>query len=994
MVEDSDDNNFNDSKTIFLVDGKIPVLSKGTKLFLLNIRGLVNKMDSLRHLISNNSVDIFCLNETFCDSTITDNELLIDGLRIERKDRTRTGGGVAIYINEKITYFRRHEFEDNSIEMICLQVHLPYQKACIIFCIYRPPSSDSSFYDKLESVLERTNCLHSSTHEIFILGDLNCDYLNSSKFSKLDSVLRSFNFTQFITKPTRVTNTSETLIDIISTTNIENISEHGCIHTSLSDHFLVYAIHKIHPKCKSNLGHKLISFRSFKNFDNNEFRSMLTNAPLSRMESVDRSNPNVNDYLLEWTTIIIGILNSLVPKKQLRVRKESVPWINADLRSLMTRRDRLHRKFISAKRTNNNNGDVVTKECNQLWSEYKSLRNQVNNVFIQNKREYFKREIKNNQGNPKGMWKCLRSLIPKMRKDLPRSLHLDGHSFDNDISIANAFNDYLIQINISDLQDDGSATNPPNVASIDPGSSVNPFEFDEIYSDTVKKIINNLDASKATGLDEISAKLIKNAGDVILPSITKLMNLSLSTGTYPEEWKHSKILPLHKKGDVNAIKNYRPISILPVLSKILERIVHKQLHDYLVSNDVLSNAQFGFRPGHTTASALGALTDTWLRAIDDGQIVGALFVDLKRAFDTVDSSILLDKLKKIGLSSSAISWFRSYLTNRKQQVSIRQTLSNERYLSVGVPQGSILGPLLFLIYIDDVVQVLKQSNVIMYADDTTLYVVGSSYNELQITLQHELNVLGNWIRTNKLQLNVDKTKLMIIGSKQKLNSCHDNDISITYNGIEIEHCASFKCLGVVIDKHLLWHDHVNSVCRKIYAGLAMLKRIRPFVEDDTLKLLYSCLIQSQMDYCCEIWGDRFNTHIERITKLQKRAARLILMCNIYTPSKDLFSRLRWQPFTQRIVYFRAVFVYKCLNNISARYYDDYFHEISETHTINTRQSSRHDLAIPKYRTEYFTHSLSFLCPKLWNDLPVALRELTSLSTFKLHLKLHLTSNQA
>ena len=496
------------------------------------------------------------------------------------------------------------------------------------------------------------------------------------------------------------------------------------------------------------------------------------------------------------------------------------------------------------------------------------------------------------------MWKCLRSLIPKSRVALPNTLHLNGQSYQDDILISNIFNDYLIKINSNNLEHN----DVNNIIDTDPiKSNVNNqqnksadsskvFEFGQVDCDLVKKIILNLDISKSSGVDDISAKLIKHAGNEVVNTLTELVNLSLNQGKFPYKWKHAKIFPLFKIGDFNSMTTYRPISILPVVSKVMERIVHKQLYDYLVNNNVLSEAQFGFRPCHSTASALGALTESWLRSIDEGLIIGALFIDLRRAFDTVDSSILLIKLQKLGMSNNALSWFKSYLTNRKQHVVVREANSSTRSINLGVPQGSILGPLLFLIYIDDIIKVLKEGNVIMYADDTTLYVTGSSLNEMQAKLQNDLNSIHKWILDNKLSLNTDKTKFIVVGSKQKINSCNDSTVSITYDGEIIEQCKSIKCLGVMIDQYLHWHEQVNLVCRKVFAGLAMLKRIRPFVENETLKLLYNCLIQSQIDYCCEIWGNIFNIQTERI-QLQKRAARMILKCSMYTRSKEMFSEL-------------------------------------------------------------------------------------------------------
>ena len=276
----------------------------------------------------------------------------------------------------------------------------------------------------------------------------------------------------------------------------------------------------------------------------------------------------------------------------------------------------------------------------------------------------------------------------------------------------------------------------------------------------------------------------------------------------------------------------------------------------------------------------------------------------------------------------------------------------------------------------------------MYADDTTLYVSGTCLDDniIQTRLQHDVNALKQWIKENKLHLNVDKTKLMIIGSKQRLHSINAESIHILYDGKEIERCTSIKCLGIIIDENLLWHDQVNSVCKKVFAGLALLKRIRQFVNDNTLKLLYLCIVQSQMDYCCEVWGNRFNMHTERITKLQKRAARLILNCNMYTSSKELFLRLNLLPFYQRVQYFRCLFVYKCINNISSDFYVDVFKPVSEIHDRNTRFSCNNNLAIPKCRTEYFSHSLRCSGSILWNRLSNECRQACSLGSFKISLK--------
>ena len=281
---------------------------------------------------------------------------------------------------------------------------------------------------------------------------------------------------------------------------------------------------------------------------------------------------------------------------------------------------------------------------------------------------------------------------------MPNSFKVDDILFEDNEAIANVFNDYFIESNIFVDEIDVSInehefnynlthTIPVHVYETQ-GADI--FEFEIVSQDTVMKLLSNLDTNKSVGLDGIGASFLRNAKEEISSNLTKLINMSLNSGIYPIDWKSAMVKPLFKKGDMQSIINYRPISVLPVVSKIIEKIVHKQLYDYLSSHKVLNDSQFGFRPGHSTSSALGSMTDNWLRAIDDGQIIGSIFIDLRRAFDTVDTKLLLIKLHKISCSEITIKWFDSYLNNRIQRVAVRDSLSNERPLSLGVPQGSIL----------------------------------------------------------------------------------------------------------------------------------------------------------------------------------------------------------------------------------------------------------------------------------------------------------------
>ena len=889
----------------------------------------------------------------------------------ERKDRTRSGGGVLIYISNKYRYSRRNDLECHDLEMICIQIHLNFQRDILVICVYRPPTSGMIFFDKLDQALEVIQTSSNlGRNEIFLLGDLNCDFVSpvqTSMVKKLKFITNSFNLVQLINTPTRVTDQSSTTIDVIFSSNPENVIEHGCIHCSLSDHFMVYVIRKLSKKTTEG---KKLTTRSFKNFKEDEFNELLKQV---NWKDVVTNERNIDDNWKTWKNNFLSVLNTLAPIKQIRVRDKSYPWITSDIRRLMTRRDMCLKKAIKSK-------------CNVIWSDYRRLRNEVNSVLRRSKCSFFRNEISRCSNDPKSMWKCLKMLLPKQNMACLDFIQCNGIDVKGNFDIANTFNNYFVDLNKTD-----NNTCIMNSAELDSTTECNSrdlFDFTLIDDDVILRELSRLDESKSVGLDGIAAKPLKIAKESVVTSIKDLVNQSLNEGTFITEWKSAKVIPLHKKGDVNDVKNYRPISVLSAASKIVERIVHKQFYDYLLKHSILSKAQFGFRPGHSTGAALASLTHPWHCAIDIGHIVCAIYVDLRRAFDTVQIYILLCKLRSVGCSEKVLRWFKSYLCERSQNVSFNDVLSDMRNTFAGVPQGSILGPLLFLIMINDLPNVLKNCKLTMYADDTTLYLCGKDQVELQNKMQEDLDRVGVWLKCNKLNLNIDKTNFMIIGTKQRImvHDTGDDPISIKFDGKELTRVRSTKCLGVMIDENLTWHEHIDYVCRKVIASLSMLRRVRSFLGERDLTLLYNCLIQSQLDYCCEVWGLRFDTHIHKLEVLQKRAARMILNASFYTPSIDLFKRLNILPFHKRVMYFRCIFIYKCINDLSADFFKDTFLNVSSTHAINTRYSTNGNLVLPKCNTECFKRSFIYAAINSWNSLPNDFKGIQSVSSFKGELK--------
>ena len=398
------------------------------------------------------------------------------------------------------------------------------------------------------------------------------------------------------------------------------------------------------------------------------------------------------------------------------------------------------------------------------------------------------------------------------------------------------------------------------------------FSLQETTSEDICNLIRRMPTNKASGIDGISARLLKEAAPTVSRTLADIINMSLTKGIFPSDWKQANITPIHKEGSKTDPNNYRPISILSTVSKIIEKIVSKQVYDYLNSNEILNKFQSGFRPLHSTVTALLDATNDWYLNIDDGQINAVLFLDLKKAFDTVDHTILLKKLKHYGLDNSALKWFESYLSDRKQVTTIANNTSHFCHIKCGVPQGSTLGPLLFLIYINDLPNCKLVAKTRLYADDSNLTFSAKNVIEVQELINKDLQKVHVWLRANKLTLNVSKTKYMLMGTRQKISSIPSEPV-IKINSENILRVNKYKSLGVTLDETLSWDKHIAEIFKKVSKGLGALKRIRPYVPQSTLVTVYNTIILPYFDYCSTVWGSIGKCLGDRLQKLQNRGSQ-------------------------------------------------------------------------------------------------------------------------
>ena len=396
---------------------------------------------------------------------------------------------------------------------------------------------------------------------------------------------------------------------------------------------------------------------------------------------------------------------------------------------------------------------------------------------------------------------------------------------------------------------------------------------------------------------------------------------------------------------------------------------------------LLHASQSGFRSHHSCHTALLKLIDQWLKAIDDGEIIGIIFLDFKKAFDLVDHVILLQKLQCYKISNLSCNWFKSYLSHRFQQVENGTIKSRALEIKTGVPQGSILGPLLFLLFINDLPLHITSSQADLYADDTTIHCTGRSLNTIQDSITNDLERIEEWCKGNKMYINPTKTTSMVIGSRQKLaKTDHVLNLSVGNSHIRDVNCE--KLLGVFIDENLDWTAQIDTLCTKISTRLNLLSRIKKSLPLETRKLYFNGYILPILDYCCTIWGNTSDQNTNRLDKLQKRAARIILELPYDTPSNTMFKKLSWLRFTDRVIYHKALYVHRCLYGSVPEYLSNKISYVSNKNGMQLRSNTTQLLNIPKARTNTFRRSFSYSGPTLWNKLPEALRHMSNINTFK------------
>ena len=466
----------------------------------------------------------------------------------------------------------------------------------------------------------------------------------------------------------------------------------------------------------------------------------------------------------------------------------------------------------------------------------------------------------------------------------------------------------------------------------------NSFDLSQVSEEKVQKLLLKINASKSTGLDNLPAKFLKEAAPIIGKPLTHIINLSIESGEVPCDMKSARVVPIYKKNSKTEAGNYRPVSILSVVSKIFERIMYDQLESYIKGESLLYEFQSGFRPSFSTDTCLIHLSDFIRKAWDKGNYTGMVVLDLQKAFDTVDHTILLGKMRALGLTDNSIKWFDSYLTGRSQVVDIDGVHSGPKGITCGVPQGSILGPLLFLIYVNDMADAVK-CKLLLYADDSALMVSHSDVNIIQERLSTELEAVKEWLIDNKLSLHLGKTESILFGTKRKL--AKHSELNIKCGDTFILPKSEIKYLGLDLDQSLSGEITGKKVIKKANSRLRFLYRKARYLNFYTKKLLVAALIQCHYDYGCSIWFQSLTQQTK--CKLQTTQNKIIRNVLGLTPRSHIgageFLRLNWLPVQHRVSQIMISHMFRILNGSSPSYLGGEIIKSQNVHTHNTRSGS-------------------------------------------------------
>ena len=914
---------------------------------------------------------------------------------------------IAVYSHKSLVVKRRVDLEDNTISAIWLEIGLPRQKKILHCQAYREwqhlgqvdhlSGSIAAQLQRWELFLDKWELALMEGKEVVVMMDANIDFLKWSRddlptsdstyklkplIEKLFSKIFPHGVSQLVKAATRTwPGQADSGLDHIYTNKPEKLSEVTSEYMGGSDHKLLKVV-RFSKSLKPSA--RYTRKRCFKNFKPEEFVKAVKE--LSWYDVYSCQDANMACQIL--TSKLCRVLDTMAPIRTIQIHSKYAPWLSDSTKELIKERN-YAQKVASA------SGNIDD------WRYYKHLRNSTTSKMRVEKRNWESKKLNNCEHDTGTLWKNVKSFIGWNKSGPPSQLFHNGKFENSPAGLASTMNNFFVE-KVAQLRD------KIPLVDIDPHAKLREafknrncsFKLKPVAPDEVLKIIK---CSKSSGVDFIDTATIKLVAMDILPAITHIINLSISQCTFPSMWKHAKIIPLLKKGDPLVAKNYRPVALLPIFSKILEKAVFKQIVDYLDQNRLLSSNHHGSRSGHSTATALIQMYDQWVQEVDNNKMVGVMMIDLSAAFDMVDHGLLIQKLALFGLDEDAVQWCSSYLSGRTQSVFIDGHMSPPARLQCGVPQGSILGPLMYILYTNDLPDLAHDHPVsyestqsvcshcgstVCYVDDGTFSVGHRDPDILSQKLTHQYGLIADYMAANKLVINGDKTHLVVMGAKNKNHL--RNRISLSAGSHTILPTPTERLLGAIVSQDLKWNHHIqgnkDSLTKQLTSRINGLAMLSSRTSMKTKLRVANGIVMSKLCYLMQLWGGIDGQVLKSLQVLQNKAARIVTGSGWFTPKRRLLKLCRWLSVKQLIFYQSVVLTHKIATTGSPLYLAS---RMSTEHPRRTRQATTGCI---RYG-ENFTANQSLIqksfCHRAigdYNSIPADIRVLQNMQTFKVKLK--------
>ena len=934
--------------------------SKDLSIMHFNTQSMVSSFNEFQVLVSRLPMDIITMSETW----LRNNPALLDYVTLpgytalfRNREGTR-GGGVGAYICDSIQCKRRKYNEQLQPEMEHLWIEVPgrnkYSKA-LIGVIYRSERiglSPSDWLDALETLLAHLTVSWDGL--LLLTGDTNIDMLkpSDSHTKRYQSILGAFGCHQHVTKPTRITRKSKTLIDHIVTNNRRCITATDVIPGwSIGDHEGIFACVNVRvPRYQPR--YKWIRLERKLNAE--EFVEDCANLPLSIVYGLD----SPDDMVQGFNTLFGECIDRHAPLKRIKVTRPPAPWMNSDeLRKLQAERDKLRHE------AHKENSD------DDSWVAFRAVRNKIKSVINKSKRAFVINALSSKR--PKEVWRVIHRILHPS----PKPLQADPDRLNTFFLSTNERTLGTKPDKRSDLID------LVNSFSECPRTS-HPFNLRCVSLMEVEKEIDKLRSDTSTGIDQIPVKFAKLAKVHISGPLTHIINHCIATSSFPRLWKMARISPIPKVDEPLSDADYRPVSILPTLSKVFERLVLNQLIVYINEEVLLSPTVSGFRKGHSTTTVLLGIRDALIRASSRGEVTLMVCADYSKAFDTVQFRSVVSKMHSLGFSKHFLLWMIDYLTQRRQLVQIDDRKSDMATVEFGVPQGSILGPVIFNLYVADLQSEL-QCDCYQYADDTTFY-IHSKPCDLDFSAEHinkAVTSLRDYSKSCNLALNSSKTNWMLISTPQmaRSHSLEERKLPIACGDTPLKRISCTKLLGVHMDQHLTWKTHVDHVLSSSYGTLSILRRLKNLAPFHVRKHLAESLVLPKVNYACSVFHPLPAFQMKRLQRLQNACAGFVT--RRFAGVEDVV-KLNWLPVNKNVELNILKLAHKSL-------YDETFPEylklnLHKVSAYGLRSSIAPVFSIPR-ESGTFQHSAA----TIFNKLPVAIRNITEYNSFCRSVKRHL-----